>query len=289
MSLLTKLVDEDFGFETTGTDWGRGVAHDSFVVNVARNLWYWNSKHEKGNTVDYLVHVRKMNRKDAEVFVAKMEGGIIPAGVSDVGDKAVPHEAVVDVMWKNGKGNTKYWEDRGITKKTIDLHRLGFWNGWYTVPVYNDGKLINIQLRRDEPEKSTRWWYKGTVIGDTLFQSFILKYSIDRIFIVEGLLDSLVLAQKGIPAVSPCGGSNFWRESWFQKFIRTKEVYCVADNDSAGIGFLKKVSESLGKHRVKGFVFSDKKEGFDSVDFFRDNGTADEFLEKVTLEAEYVI
>jgi len=289
MNLLAKLVEEDFGFQHTGEDWGRGVSHDSLVVNLARNLWYWNSKHESGNTIDYLVYVRKMKRPDAERFLAKMSGAITSDVIKDVNSPSVPHEAVVDVMWKNGKGNTSYWDARGITKKTINLHRLGFINGWFTVPVYNDGDLVNIQLRRDDPVKSVRWWYTGTKIGDVLFQEFILKYSTDRIFIVEGLLDSLVLSQVGIPAVSPCGGSNFWKDAWFQKFIRTKEIFCVADNDEAGTNFLDKVSKSLGKYRVKGFVFSDKKVGFDSVDFFRDGYTADNYLELVTTKAEYVI
>ena len=284
MNFLVSLVEEDFGFQMTGEDWGRGVVHDSFVVNLARNIWYWNSKHESGNTVDYLVYVRKMSRADAERFVTKMSGGIHSDEIRDVNSPSVPHEAVVDVMWKNS-----YWDARGISKKTINLHRLGFWNDWFTVPVYDKSKLINIQLRRDEPAKSTRWWYTGTKIGDILFQEFILRYSTDRIFVVEGLIDSLLLSQVGIPAVSPCGGSNFWKEAWFQKFIRTKEIFCVADNDIAGTNFLKKVSESLGKYRVKGFVFSEEKVGFDSVDFFRNGHTAERFLDIVTTKSEYVI
>jgi len=274
MSVLTDLVEQDFGLRLSG-DWGRTEKHDSFIVDMVRNIWYWNSEHEKGNTEDYLVLVRKMSRNDAKNFLRKMSG-VIEHNIKPKKEVSYEtHKAVVDVMWKGGRNNTEYWDDRLLTKQTINLFRLGYWKGFYTVPIFDGNELVNIQLRQDKPEKKVRWWYRGGRVRDVLFQSHILNFT-DTVFIVEGLIDAILLRQYNIPAVAPTGGASHWKDVWFQRFIRTKNIYCMMDNDRAGEMFGNLVADNLGKYRVKLYKF-DGKPGYDSRDFFKDGGTPDEY------------
>ena len=284
MSLLAKFVDEDFGYVQSGEAWGRSVKHDSLVVNILKGLWYWNSKDESGNTEDYLCKVRKMSREDARKLMDGLSGKLlVPITNTDI---VVPHEALVDVLWKNGAYDRDYWYNRCLTDATINRHRLGFYNDKFIVPVYRKGTLVNFQCRKEIPEKAIFWWYSKTDIHSVLFQESILNYS-DTVFIVEGLLDSLLLGQHGIPSVAPCGGNLGWKDIWFQKFIRTKHIYAIGDNDCAGDEFLRRISDSLGKHRVNCYKFADEKKGFDSVDFFRDGGTQKDYIETITEKSSY--
>jgi len=101
------------------------------------------------------------------------------------------------------------------------------------------------------------------------------------VYITEGTVDSILLSQYGVPSVSHNGGSDYWSDKWMKEFIRTKEIIYIADNDDAGIVAAKKVARSLGEYRVKIYRFKDKEEKFDTIDFFRNGGTLEEFNERI--------
>jgi DNA primase len=177
-------------------------------------------------------------------------------------------------FWKSGKSNREYWYNRLLTDNTIDKFSLGYYDGWYTVPVFSGSELINIQLRRDLPQKRIKMWYKGQPLS--LFNENILKYT-DYVYFTEGLVDAILLSQLGYPCVSKLGGNMSWYKNWFSKFINQNIIYYVADNDIAGIEGAKLVSEMLGLYRTKIVLFEGFKEKYDSVDFFRNGGTKEEF------------
>lgn len=275
LALLEKLIDEDFGYSYTGR-WGKSKDHSSLVVDRESETWFWNSRDLKGKVKDYLTIVRNYSEQQAIALIKNMVAGEVFA--TEDNQTSAPYEKLVNILWNNGKSEREYWYHRGLSDATIDRFRLGFVDGWYTIPIFVDGVFRNFQCRRDKPEKTIRPWYRG--VGPLIFNSDVLKY-VTSVYITEGPVDAIKLNQEGFTAVSHTGGAGGWNQEWFSKFIRVKEIIYIADNDEAGIAGAKKVAKSLGENRVKILRFSDKPLKYDSVDFFRDGGTVDEFKERV--------
>jgi DNA primase len=123
-------------------------------------------------------------------------------------------------------------------------------------------------------------WYKIPGWTPVLVNGELLQL-VDTIFITEGPVDALLLTQEGIPAVSHTGGAGYWNDVWFTAFNRVKKIYYICDNDDAGRHAGKKVAQSLGYDRVLLYNFVDKKEKYDTGDFFKDGGTGKDFREMV--------
>jgi Toprim domain-containing protein len=283
--LLEELVSEDFGIEGNN-NWFRSAEHDSLVINKEKQLWFWNSRDMRGNVKDYLVLIRGMNSKDAENFITEKSRIISFRGFSRKHDY-VPYDKLVDHLWNNGKKNRQYWYDRCLTDETIDRNRLGFYNGWFTVPLYKNGSFLNFQCRRDEPKKSMKLWYEGTTFKPVLYNAEILNFT-NEIFITEGLIDSILLTQMGIPSISKSSGAAHWDNEWYENFQNIKNIYYIADNDKAGNNAARIVAKSLGTERVKIYRFEGEEEHFDTVNYFQRGGTKEEFIDKVKTDSKYL-
>lgn len=278
--LLQELVEQDFGIEGRGK-WYHSSDHDSLVVNAEEQTWFWNSKGIKGNIFDYLVQVRGMTKEQAKGFLKNNF-----AGLREDSERleVQPYEKLVDLMWATGIKNRDYWYRRCLKDDTIDRRKLGYYQGWFTIPLYEDNEFISIQLRRDEPEKKILQWYRtGKVF---LYNEAILPFT-KTIYITEGLVDCILLNQEGFPSVSATG-VNTWRQDWFSKFIGIDNIYYMEDNDPAGRIGARNVAKCLGLGRVKIVSFPDKKEKYDTGDFFKDGGTRDEFKSYVENNHKYL-
>lgn len=274
--LLVKLVEEDYGLKWNGGKWARAIEHDSLIINTEEDFFFWNSENKYGDSKDYLVQVRHLDPKAAEEYVRSVNGGVSKIS----GDTpSIPYDKLIEILWLEGKTNREYWYKRTLKDSTIDRFRLGYFEGWNLIPLYQDGHFINFQCRRDEPEKRIKSWYRGQ--PTVVFNADIMKFT-NRIFITEGPVDAIALAQNGVPAVSHNGGASGFKSEWIKYFMRQKEIYYIADNDKAGIEGARKTVSILGSERTKVFRFKDKEEKFDSVDFFREGGTGKDFLEIVT-------
>lgn len=280
-SLLYKFIDEDFGIEGRGK-WYHSDQHDSLVYNSEDDFFFWNSRGIKGNALDYLILVRGMDKEQASNFLKNSYGAFKenkPDGV-----RTPPYEKLVELMWNNGKKNRDYWYHRKLTDSTIDRYKLGFYEGWYLIPMYENGEFANFQCRRDEPKKTINQWYRhGHPI---LFNEGILPFT-KTIYITEGTVDAILLNQEGFPAVSP-NGTNTWQISWFSKFTHIENIYYVEDHDAAGRNGSKLVANCLGLDRVKIVSFDDKPDKYDSVDFFRDGGTKETYKDWISTHSRYL-
>ncbi len=272
LELLESFVETDFGYKAT-SNWGKSDQHSSLVVDRKRSLWFWNSKGWSGDVVDYLMLVRKMRKKDALQLV---QGAVSSSNYSE-SSTDTPYEKLVGFLWENGKDNRDYWYRRCLQDNIIDRFSLGFYNDWFTLPIYVDGVFRNFQCRREVPEKRIKAWYRG--VGPILFNSSILQF-VNKVYITEGPVDAILLSQLGLPAISHNAGAEGWRDEWFKYFFKTKEIVYVADNDAPGKKAAKKVASSLGEGKVKVLIFSDKPDKYDAVDFFRDGGALEEFLDR---------
>ena len=279
--LLQKLVEDDFGIKGRGK-WLHSEEHDSLVVNSEAGTFFWNSTGQKGNVYNYLTLVRGLTNDQAREFLKNSIGGF--SENSDEYKKQVAYDKLVDVLWAGGKNKRDYWYKRCLTDSTIDRYKLGYYDGWSLVPIYENGEFINFQCRRDEPEKRIKQWYRT---GRTfLYNEGILPFT-KVIYITEGLVDAILLSQEGFPTIA-ASGANSWQDAWFSKFNHIDSVYYFEDNDKAGRVGAKLVANSLGLGRVKIVSFTGRKEKYDVGDFFKDGGTAGTLKEHIVNNSKYI-
>lgn len=288
MGILQDLISEDFGYIKEGQNWGRAEKHSSLVVNEEAQRWYWNSENKGGDALAYLILIRGYDKKKALEMLdirQKISSGYVPAIKEQ--RYFTPYEKMVNAFWKAGQTEREYWYHRKLTDRTIDRHRLGFYDGWYFMPLYINDRFVNFQCRRDKPEKKIRLWYKEANWKPVLINADILNL-VDKVFITEGTVDALLLNQEGVPAVAQTAGAVYWSPYWYPYFSRVKEIYYVADNDDAGRKAAARVAQALGEDRTRIFQFDIDKKKYDTVDFFRDGGTAKEFRQLVEGNSKYL-
>jgi DNA primase len=282
LELLESLIEQDFGYTHTG-NWGKSQEHSSLVVDRQKELWFWNSRDMRGNVKDYLLLIRGYSEAKATEFLkSKSNTRILELPESD--EASVPYEKLVEFLWLNGKNNRDYWYRRGLNDNVIDRFKLGFSGEFFTIPIYVNGEFKNFQCRKDIPEKKIRPWYRHS--GPLMFNSDILQF-VNKVFITEGPVDAILLTQLGYTAVSHTAGATGWNNEWFKYFFKQKEIIYIADNDQAGIAGAKRVAKCLGETRVRILRFADKAEKYDTVDFFRDGGTKQEFEQRLSSDLKY--
>lgn len=287
-AILEKLIEEDYGLRGN-SNWAHAEEHDSLVIDRRRGLFFFNSREIVGDPFIYLTRVRGLTFSDAREYLKRFKDYEsvlvynIKAGESDV----VVFPKLVEVFYEMGReaGHRDYFYRRGITDSTIDRFQLGYYNGYNTIPIFQDGVFRNFQLRRDIPDKRIKVYYQG--IGGLIYNSDILKIT-DTAFICEGLTDCLRLSQEGIPAVSHTTGSGGWMPEWFKYFFNQKEIYIIFDADRAGREGAKRTARTLGIYRSKIYCFDGYEDKYDIVDFFRDGGTKDELMSLVKEKSKYI-
>lgn len=283
---LEDLISKDVELERHG-NYMKGVEHDSLVIDLRKNLFYWNAKGISGDAYIWLTKIKGMSDKEAKEFLRINDKSTLYSFIHNVKDstEVVVYPKLIDVFYEEGVNNTrKYWYDRGISDTTIARFKLGYHEGWYMIPIHVDGLFRNFQMRRDDPKKTIRPYYKG--VGRLLFNSDILRI-VDTVFITEGPTDCLRLVQEGIPVVSHTGGAGNWDESWFKYFISQKQIYYIGDNDVAGRSGALKVAQSLGLYKTKIFTFKGYDNKYDIVDFFRDGGKTSELMSMIEKESKF--
>src|SRR3990172_5086426 len=260
--LLKTLIEDDFGIQGRGR-WYHSIKHDSLVYDEQRDEFFWNSEDIRGDVYTYLTKVRGMNNEQARNFLKNSFGGFSKNNQRP--PEPHPYEKLVDIFWSNNINNKEYWYKRCLTDYTIDNRRLGYYDGWNCIPMHEDGRFANFQMRRDFPEKKIVQYYRhGKPI---LYNAEILPFT-NTIYIVEGTVDCILLNQEGLPAISP-NGANIWQPEWYNKFEDIVNIYFIADNDKAGEGAAKLVAKSLGTERVKIYRFDGEEEHFDTVNYFQ--------------------
>lgn len=286
---IEELISRDY--ELVGNDkWMHGVEHDSLVIDVQKQLFFWNSRGPEfsGDAYAWLTKVKNYSHVQAKEFLRVNDSNNLYSFIHNIKDTAetVVYPKLVEIFYENGINAPKdYWYDRGINDSTIHRFQLGFYNEWYTIPFYQDGLFKDFQLRRDKPRKAVAHYYKN--IGRLLFNSDVLRI-LDTVIVTEGPTDCLRLVQEGVPAVSHNAGASAWDENWFKYFIHQKNIIVVYDNDNAGREGAKALAENLGVYRTKIYTFTGFDEKYDIVDFFRDGGTIDELKKLIYNESKYL-
>jgi 5S rRNA maturation endonuclease (ribonuclease M5) len=283
MSQLVDYIARDYTIIGAG-NWLKTAEHDSLVIDVQQDIFYWNSKGIVGDIRTWLTRVKHYSDDMADNLIKR--NSIVDTVLnSDIKPNSTVCEELVNTFFNNGKNNREYWYDRCLTDSGIDRFKLGYYEGWYLIPIFVDGKLRNFQMRRDKPERKMKNWYSG--VGPLLFNSSILNVT-NSIVLTEGLVDSILLNQLGIPSVSHNGGSHVWKNIWFSRLYKQKTIYIVYDNDDAGRKGAKRIAVKLGESKCKIYTFDSYPDRYDVVDFFRDKNSKDEFVDLIRNKSKYV-
>jgi len=286
MSILENLIAKDFTLREKGDRYYYTEEHDSLIIDRERDVFFWNSRNIVGDALTWLTQVKGYSFNDARNYLQdqpKYSTTIVYTINTEEGKQdVVVYPELVNIFWENGLGvdNRGYWYNRLLTDNTIDRFRLGYHDGWSTIPIFIDGTFRNFQCRMDDP-KRVRHWYKG--VGPLLYNADLLGVT-DYVIITEGTVDAILLSQYGYPAISHNSGAS-WMGNWHKYFTKQKDIVYIADNDAPGFEAARKVSENLGADRVRVVVFDGYPDKYDTVDYFRDGGSKDDF-DKLLNEAK---
>src|SRR4030067_2414073 len=158
-SVLESLISKDYTIVgNENSRWAKTEEHDSLVIDREKQIFYWNSKNIVGDAVTYLIRVKGHTFSEARrilseykdftdtyVYTIKGEGEL-----QDV----IAYPKLIDIFWEEGLKNRQYWYNRLLNDDTINRFRLGYHDGWYTIPFFMDGTFRNFQCRKDQPIRS---------------------------------------------------------------------------------------------------------------------------------------
>jgi hypothetical protein len=135
-----------------------------------------------------------------------------------------------------------YLKLRGLEGR-IETCQLGYWKGWYTIPMFdNDGQFQNLVLRAAphiEKSSGLRYWFTGKA---SLYVPDWHKVNTSPyVFLVFGMLDALTLSELGFAAVT-AGGTQNLRTEWLED-IR-KPILVIPDQDEEPLA--QKIISKLG-------------------------------------------
>lgn len=287
-SLLKQMIAQDFGITGNGR-WWRSKVHSSLVYDAEQDKFYWNSRGFGGGLREYLFFVRgiKQTSVDTLLSLPKSDFEKVVKTKQKVSEEL--SELFYQHMLRDVKTRAEYWLRRHISLETAERLKLGYYSGYNTVPVYYDGVFYNIQMRRDifddagnKIGKKISWWYKDVDMRGVLFLADSI-FSVKDVFIVEGLVDAIILNQEGITAVAPATGAGYFHVQWYKHFIG-RNVIIIGDNDDAGRSFVAKAVRVIGAN-TKVFFFDKPK--YDTIDFFMDGGRAEDLLDMIHKKAKY--
>lgn len=158
------------------------------------------------------------------------------------------NEELVRALLSYGPG-LQYLKERGLEPETISHFCLGYDQGRnaISIPVFKDGKLINIRYRHlDEhaPQRYTQekgcevWLYNEAGLKEEKAKKGVL--------VVEGEFDLMSAWQAGFKnVVSPASGKDSYGP-WLELLDRVPRVYIAYDNDAPGKAASLKLAERVG-------------------------------------------
>jgi len=283
MTELASLVGEDYTVIGHGR-YLRTAEHDSLIIDIHRQVFYWNSKNISGDALDWLVKVKGVTFAEAKRRLGRTASRRLYIWKPAIRDIVISKK-LFDSFFELGKYHRDYWlNERGYTHSTIDKFSLGFSGEWYTIPIIVDGVLKNFQCRKTNP-KGMRYWYQG--VGALPFNMDAMKFA-KIMVLTEGPVDAIMCVQNGIPAMSSSVGAGHFSPMWVSRLHNIERIYAVYDNDEAGRNALERIAEMLG-FWIRGYSFSGFADGYDITDFFRDGNTADDFRKLIGSECKVII
>lgn len=136
--------------------------------------------------------------------------------------------------------------ERGFSKEAIAHFRLGYKDGFISIPYYVDGYLVNIKYKKP----NTKEYRRETGSESTLFNVDGIDKSRD-ILLVEGEGDCIAAWQMGFNnVISIPNGAGSIKEDWIDFFDGCSgNIYIAYDNDEPGEKGAIEISRRIGFER----------------------------------------
>jgi hypothetical protein len=137
-----------------------------------------------------------------------------------------------------------YAEARGIDSM-IPACKLGWYQGWLTIPIYGkEGNFNGLILRagpQAQEETGLRFTQPTGQQSMAYSPSWDICRSAESIFIPFGLVDAISIGSLGFPAITTTGGAKSFRPEWFDEY--RVRLYAIPDEgeDSQAYRLAKKL------------------------------------------------
>jgi DNA primase len=149
-----------------------------------------------------------------------------------------PMDESIARRYHDNLGKKRQWyRQRTLSDRIIDGQLLGYDGRAFTIPVWDSGQLLTIRFRRDDLRGTQGPKYYGIEgRNQTLLYNHGALTGSRSVVICEGELDTLVLWQEGIPAVSSTNGCAGMASIWEQvrKEFCCERIAVAFDQDEAG-------------------------------------------------------
>ena len=121
----------------------------------------------------------------------------------------------------------------GINPIAALRFNVGYEDGWFTIPLYQEANVISgIQRRNQALKRMVKHSKLGVFVPSAFFQ-----YKCRTLAVTEGWSDAVAAVQYGLNVVGKFNShsSDDWVE-YYAKHIKCERVLIFADNDGSGIG-----------------------------------------------------
>lgn len=148
-------------------------------------------------------------------------------------------------------------EKRGWSDDIINQHKIGllkYWGtDWITIPIKTpEGKYVYFKLREDYTKGGKRKiTYPAGSDEAQLYDYDTLQTSGDKIILVEGEPDALLLRSLGLSAITSSHGAGTFKDDWLQHLPKDKAYYICFDTDDAGRKGAEKVLNKLYNYGIE--------------------------------------
>lgn len=284
--ILKYLNDKGIVFKETGNNQYllkecpvcSDIKYSHFYINKDNGLWNCHKCFSKGNFYQF-----------KEVFndnVSKIKSNGVIFTEQPKEYKELPQN-LADEYSKNLFNRDFRFLDyleklRGLSEKVLKEYKIGSTGAKISIPIFENGKLVNMRYRRDPDINDGSRYISETGCKTAMFNGDILNNpDVKEIFYTEGEMDTLHLIQRGLNAVSGTLGAGYFPIEWVEKFKNVEDIWVIFDSDDAGKTGAKLVVDRLGVGRCKVIELPnvDGRKKTDITDYFTtDNHSKEDFL-----------
>lgn len=210
----------------------------------------------------------------------KEHGHVDLSAPPDPSDKEVPDQTIRDMhfaLMENQDMLDQLRDVRGVSVDIVRKYQIG-WHGRtrrIAIPIRDrDGVCRNVRLYsfHEKGQQKMLSWQQGYGTA-RLWPVEVLDPTNKYVFLCEGEMDRLVLADRGLNAVTSTGGAKTWKSEWSKEFEGLK-VYVVYDMDQAGDDGARKAAASIAEHakEIRVVRLDLTTDGEDITDYFVNYG-----------------
>lgn len=248
-NLVVYLQEHGTPLVKKGVNRWQGVEHDSLVVSG--NMFSWNSRNVKGNTLDYLMKIENVPFKEA---VEKLTGQSLENSQANSGSSE--HKRILGYLCQT----------RGLDYKLVtQLIHAGYiemdarFNAVFNIFKYGSrlnggkGEVLGAELHGTQSKKPFKGFTGGSKHGNGFNIGWGLKGAVcERMYVFESAIDLLsfiTLIQKseihvelnGCLFLSLGGVKPEVLHTALLTYEVQEAVFLCVDNDSAGSAFIEAI------------------------------------------------